>query len=70
MAQMSPPAISQATPTFFLKNPGRAIGGLFWNDENKYVRTDSVCHGINAYVGIIDDPEDGILLSIPEKHSN
>ena len=53
--------------TFFLKNPEKAIGGLFWNQQNKYVRTDSVCHGLNAYLNIIDDLKDELLLSIPEK---
>jgi len=52
--------------TFFLKEPQKAIGGSFWNYENRYVRTDSVCHAVNAYVGIINDLEDGLLLSIPE----
>lgn len=45
-----------------LKNPERAIGGIFWNQENKYVRTDSVCHSLNAYVGIINEVEEGVLL--------
>ncbi|GAH15131.1 unnamed protein product, partial [marine sediment metagenome] len=40
--------------TFFLKEPPKAIGGSFWNYENRYVRTDSVCHAVNAYVGIIN----------------
>lgn len=53
--------------TFFLKKPEKAIGGLFWNGNHKYVRTDSVCHGLNAYVGIIDDLGDGLLLSVPEE---
>jgi len=53
--------------TFFLKEPQKAIGGSFWNYENLYVRTDSVCHAINAYVGIINNLEDGLLLLIPEK---
>ena len=52
--------------TFFLKEPQKAIGGSFWNYENLYVRTDSVCHAVNACVGIINDLGDGILLSIPE----
>ena len=52
--------------TFFLKEPQKAIGGSFWNYENLYIRTDSVCHAVNAYVGIINDLEDGLLLSIPE----
>ncbi len=56
-----------AENTFFLKEPQKAIGGSFWNYENLYVRTDSVCHAVNAYVGIINDLEDGLLLSIPEK---
>jgi len=53
--------------TFFLKNPERAIGGVFWNQSNKYIRTDSVCHALNSYVRIINDLGDGLLLSIPEK---
>jgi len=53
--------------TFFLKEPQKAIGGSFWNYETLYVRTDSVCHAVNAYVGIINDLEDGWLLSIPEE---
>jgi len=52
--------------TFFLKEPQKAIGGSFWNYENLYVRTDSVCHAVNACVGIINDLDDGLLLSIPE----
>ena len=50
--------------TFFLKNPERAIGGLFWNKENKYVRTDSVCHALNGYTRIINDLKDGLLISL------
>ncbi|UCB43883.1 MAG: hypothetical protein JSV77_04345 [Dehalococcoidales bacterium] len=56
-----------AENTFFLEEPERAIGGIFWNYENRYVRTDSLCHGLNAYIGILDDLEDGVLLSIPEE---
>ncbi|MGQ9546297.1 MAG: D-glucuronyl C5-epimerase family protein [Dehalococcoidia bacterium] len=52
--------------TFFLKEPEKAIGGIFWNYEDRYVRTDSLCHALNAYVGIIGDLEDGTLLSLPE----
>ena len=48
----------------FLKNPEKAIGGIFWNKENKYIRTDSVCHGLNSYIGIINYLEDGFLISI------
>ena len=53
--------------TFFLEEPGKAIGGIFWNFENKYVRTDSLCHGLNAYIGILDDLDDGVLLTLPEE---
>ncbi|MFC1860550.1 terpene cyclase [Chloroflexota bacterium] len=52
--------------TFFLKEPQKAIGGSFWNYDNLYVRTDSLCHAVNAYIGIMADLEDGPLLSIPE----
>ena len=53
--------------TFFLKKPEKAIGGVFWNKLNKYVRTDSVCHALNGYIRIIDDLGDELLLSIPER---
>ena len=53
--------------TFSLEEPGKAIGGIFWNYENRYVRTDSLCHGLNAYIGILDDFDDGVLLTIPEE---
>lgn len=53
--------------SFFLKNPEMAIGGVFWNEHNKYVRTDSVCHALNGYIRIMDYLEDGLLLSIPEQ---
>jgi len=53
--------------TFSLKNPERAIGGVFWNQENKYVRTDSVCHALNGYALVINDLKDGLLLFLPEK---
>jgi hypothetical protein len=53
--------------TFFLKEPEKAIGGIFWNYENRYVRTDSLCHALNAYVGMMNDWGDGTLLSLPEQ---
>ena len=53
--------------TFFLEKPEKAIGGIFWNYEDRYVRTDSMCHALNAYVGMMDDWEDGTLLSLPEQ---
>ncbi|MBD3208443.1 MAG: terpene cyclase [Candidatus Nealsonbacteria bacterium] len=62
--------LSQHTYTeensFMLENPERAEGGLFWDFDDKYVRTDSVCHGLNAYAGIVGDLGEGILVSIPE----
>ena len=51
----------------FLKEPQKAIGGIFWNYENRYVRTDSLCHALNAYAGMMDDWEDGTLLSLSEQ---
>jgi len=48
--------------TFFLKNPEMAIGGVFWNEQYKYVRTDSVCHALNSYTRIINYLEDGSLI--------
>jgi hypothetical protein len=53
--------------TFFIKEPQKAIGGIFWNYENRYVRTDSLCHALNAYAGMMDEWGDGTLLSLPEK---
>jgi len=38
----------------FLKNPERALGGVYWNKGNKYVRTDSVCHALNGYTRIMN----------------
>ncbi len=49
-----------------LKNPERANGGIYWNEENRYVRTDSVAHALNGYIGIINYLEDGALISIPK----
>ncbi|MBU2259049.1 glycoside hydrolase family 127 protein [Patescibacteria group bacterium] len=50
----------------FLPNPAMAKGGLYWNPANRFVRTDAVCHGMNAYVGILNDLPEETLLSIPE----
>lgn len=52
--------------TSFLKNPEKARGGIFWNYQNEWIRTDSVCHALNAYVGIINSLREGTLLSIPK----
>ena len=55
--------------SFLVKNPEIAIGGLIWYFEGREleIRTDSVCHGVNGYVGIIDDLVNGTLISIPQK---
>jgi rhamnogalacturonyl hydrolase YesR len=52
--------------SFVAKNPEMAIGGLFWNTRDRDVRTDSVCHAMNAYVFMIDHLPDGVLLEMPE----
>lgn len=49
-----------------LENPEKALGGVYWNKENKYVRTDSVCHALNGYTKIMKYLGDGALVLIPE----
>lgn len=51
---------------FVAKNPDMARGGLFWNNRDRDVRTDSVCHALNAYVFMVDQLPDGLLLELPE----
>jgi hypothetical protein len=53
--------------TFFLREPEKAIGGIFWNYEDRYVRTDSLCHGLNAYIAVVKDWDDGLVFSVPEE---
>lgn len=48
-----------------LKNPQMAIGGVPWDRRQEYIRTDSVCHALNSYLGVIDSLPEGLLLSIP-----
>jgi hypothetical protein len=55
-----------AESSFVVKNPEMAIGGVFWNVLDRYVRTDSVCHAMNAYVYMIDHLDDGVLVEVPE----
>jgi hypothetical protein len=43
-----------------------ATGGVFWNVADRYVRTDSVCHAMNAYVYMIDHLDDAVLIDISE----
>jgi hypothetical protein len=55
-----------AETAFLARNPTRAAGGVAWSAEERYVRTDSVCHALNAYLNIVDHVGEGTLLSIPE----
>ena len=52
--------------SFVVKNPKAARGGVFWNVAERYVRTDSVCHAMNAYVYMMPYLEDGPLVELPE----
>ena len=52
---------------FYLKNPEAVIGGLYWNNKTKDTRTDSTCHALNSYILIMNDLEDELLFSLPEK---
>jgi hypothetical protein len=52
--------------SFVAKNPERASGGVFWNALDRYVRTDSVCHAMNAYVFMLDHLDGGVLVEVPE----
>lgn len=51
---------------FVVKDPAAAAGGVFWNVSERYVRTDSVCHAMNAYVNMIEYLGDGPLVEVPE----
>ena len=48
------------------RNPGMARGGIFWSARNYRVRTDSVCHCVNALVSMISQLEEDVLINIPE----
>ncbi|KIG19074.1 hypothetical protein DB30_05978 [Enhygromyxa salina] len=52
--------------SFVVRNPDMAAGGLFWNTLDRDVRTDSVCHGMNAYVFMLDHLPKGDLVELPE----
>jgi hypothetical protein len=52
--------------SYRVKNPAMAHGGLFWTARDRYVRTDSVCHAMNAYLLMIDELPDGVLVELPE----
>lgn len=55
--------------SFAAKRPATAQGGLFWNTRERYVRTDSVCHALNAFVYMFDELPEGGLLELPEPRS-
>jgi len=52
--------------TFYLENPDEVIGGIFWDKNDKYIRTDSICHGVNGYVRMMDYLPEGTLLFVQE----
>lgn len=52
--------------SFVVRDPEMARGGVFWNTLERYVRTDSVCHAMNAYVFMVDHLADGVLVELPE----
>ncbi|TSC94249.1 MAG: hypothetical protein CEN87_544 [Parcubacteria group bacterium Licking1014_1] len=39
----------------FLPNSEMAEGGIFWNENNRYVRIDSNCHALNSYLAIVNN---------------
>jgi hypothetical protein len=51
--------------TYFLKEPAKAIGGLIRNFNEETVRTDAVCHGVNGYINLFGDLDDGMLITVP-----
>jgi hypothetical protein len=51
---------------FVVKNPAAADGGVFWSVRERYVRTDAVCHAMNAYLNILPHLGDGVLVELPE----
>ncbi len=52
--------------SFVVADPPKALGGVFWNVHDRYVRTDSVCHAMNAYINIYGDLGPGPLVELPE----
>ena len=50
-----------------ISNPKMARGGIFWSRKHLYVRTDSVCHGVNAFITLLNHLEDGDAIAIPGK---
>src|SRR5690606_8981896 len=52
--------------SYVVKVPAKAAGGLFWSPPDRFVRTDSVCHALNAYVFMLDELPEGVLVELPE----
>lgn len=52
---------------FVVKNPAAAAGGVFWSVTDRYVRTDSVCHAMNAYIHMLGHLGEGPLVELPER---
>ena len=52
---------------FVVKNLEASTGGVFWSVPDRYVRTDSVCHAMNAYLHMIGHLGDGPLIEVPER---
>lgn len=52
--------------SYWLDND-RALGGAFWNRQERYIRTDSVAHAVNGYVNIARELEPGLLLQIKSR---
>jgi hypothetical protein len=52
---------------FVVKNSKAAEGGVFWSVRERYVRTDSVCHAMNAFLNVLPHLPSGALLELPEK---
>jgi len=52
--------------SFVVRDPAMAAGGVFWSTGERHVRTDSVCHAMNAYVFMLDHLADGVLIELPE----
>ncbi|WP_434046077.1 MULTISPECIES: D-glucuronyl C5-epimerase family protein [Sorangium] len=53
--------------SFVVKNPQVSAGGVFWSVRDRYVRTDSVCHAMNAYLNMMSELGEGPLLTLPER---
>ncbi|MCC6551833.1 MAG: terpene cyclase [Polyangiaceae bacterium] len=52
---------------FMVKSPEAASGGVFWSVRDRYVRTDAVCHAMNAYLNVLGRLGGGKLLEVPER---